>query len=345
MKTYISIHSLFLLLLLAGCESSSEKSASETGNRPDYALAIHGGAGAIEKNKMTPEMDSLYRVTLSQALDAGELILKSGGTALDAVESAIIILEDSPLFNAGKGAVFTYEGTNELDASIMDGATLSAGAIAGVKRIKNPVRVARAVMEKSEHVFLYGSGAEAFALHVGMDTVSPDYFFTDRRWQNLERAKKLEQDKSLSSSTLEHQNFNIGTVGAVALDSHGNLAAATSTGGMTNKRWQRIGDAPVVGAGTYADNRSCAVSCTGHGEYFIRHAVAYDLACRIRYAHQSIQEAGDTIIYNVLLPEGGRGGLIGVDNQGNIIMPFNTEGMYRGYCKPGQRQVAIYEGE
>lgn len=227
----------------------------------------------------------------------------------------------------------------------MDGATHSAGAIAGVTRIKNPVKLARAVMEKSEHVFLYGSGAEAFALHIGMDTISPDYFFTDRRWQNLERAKKLEQDKSLSSSEIENLNFKFGTVGAAALDSKGNLAAATSTGGMTNKRWQRIGDAPVIGAGTYADNRSCAVSCTGHGEYFIRYAVAYDLASRMRYAHQSIQEAGDTIIHNVLLPIGGRGGLIAVDNSGNIAMPFNTEGMYRGFCKPGQRMVAIYEGE
>ncbi len=334
-----------ILLGITGCESGPKQSSLPLKKRPDYVLVIHGGAGAIEKDKMAPEMDSAYRVALNQALDAGEAILISGGSSLNAIEATIMYLEDSPLFNAGKGAVFNYDGTNELDASIMDGHTLAAGAIAGVTRLKNPVQVARAVMEKSEHVFLFGEGAENFALSIGMDTVSPSYFYTELRWQNLQRAKALETEKDLSSVAPEKQVFKYGTVGAVALDKSGNLAAATSTGGMTNKRWHRIGDAPVIGAGTYADNRSCAVSCTGHGEYFIRYAIAHDMAARVRYNSQSPEEAGQILIYQELLQKGGRGGLIALDTMGRFTMPFNTEGMYRGYTLPGKRKVAIYAEE
>ncbi|MBP6183865.1 MAG: isoaspartyl peptidase/L-asparaginase [Saprospiraceae bacterium] len=335
----------FIFIAIIGCESEPKQSTNTTTPRPEYVLVLHGGAGAIEKDKMTPEMDSAYRGALHLALDAGESVLASGGSAMDAIETAIIFLEDSPLFNAGKGAVFSYEGINELDASFMDGRTLSAGAIAGVTRIKNPVALARAVMEKSEHVFLFGSGAEEFALSIGLDTVDASYFFTERRWQNLQRAKILDKEKNLSMMEDEKQAFKYGTVGAVALDKSGNLAAATSTGGMTNKRWHRIGDAPVIGAGTYADNRACAVSCTGHGEYFIRYAIAHDLAARVRYNRQSPEEAGHYLIHEELLKEGGRGGLIALDTMGRFTMPFNTEGMYRGYVLPGKRHVAIYADE
>lgn len=335
----------FILLALSSCETEPKQSKASSTQRPEYVLVLHGGAGAIEKDKMTPEMDSAYRGALHQALDAGEDVLASGGSSLNAIEAVITYMEDSPLFNAGRGAVFNFDGKNELDASIMDGRTLAAGAIAGVTRLKNPVVVARAVMEKSDHVFLFGSGAEEFALSIGLDTVDPTYFFTERRWQNLQRAKTLDEEKNLSEVEDEKQAFKYGTVGAVALDKAGNLAAATSTGGMTNKRWRRIGDAPVIGAGTYADNRSCAVSCTGHGEYFIRYAIAHDLAARVRYNQQSLEEAGQFLIHEELLKEGGRGGLIALDTMGRFTMPFNTEGMYRGYVMPGKRQVAIYAEE
>jgi L-asparaginase / beta-aspartyl-peptidase len=337
-----SLPVLFLLLVLIGCQGSEDPKSAEP--RPEYVLVIHGGAGAISREQMDPGLEEAYRTMLDSALNTGERILVAGGSALEAVTAAILIMEDSDLFNAGRGAVFTHEGRNELDASIMDGSDLRAGAVTGTTRVRNPILAARAVMEQGDHVFLAGQGADAFATAAGLDTVSPAYFFTERRWQSLQKA--LDSDGGGSHSDRSGQRIpehRMGTVGAVALDRAGNLAAGTSTGGMTNKRWNRIGDAPVIGAGTYADNRSCAVSCTGHGEFFIRYAVAHELAARVRHAGQSPEEAADAILFGELLPAGGLGGLIAVDRQGRIALPYNTDGMYRGYTKPGERRVSIWE--
>lgn len=293
---------------------------------PPIALVVHGGAGTITRDDMTPEREAEYRAKLAEGLMAGYRILAEGGTSLDAVETVVRIYEDSPLFNAGKGAVFTAEGRNELDASIMDGAALQAGAVAGVTTVKNPISAARAVMERTDHVLLTGPGAEAFAESVGLETVEPEYFFTQRRWDSLQAVKARDETK--------------GTVGALALDRQGHLAAATSTGGTTNKRYGRVGDSPIIGAGTYA-NESCAVSSTGTGEYFIRHAVAYDICARARYLEQPVGEAARTVIHEVLDP--GTGGVITLDAAGNIAMPFNTEGMYRGYVlRDGKPIIQIY---
>jgi len=314
----IFLFSLFTLLLWS-CKTQDPP-------RPDYAIVIHGGAGAIERENMPPELEADYRKALDEALTIGETILKNGGTALDAVQQTILFMEDSPLFNAGRGAVLTFEGDAELDASFMDGVTQNAGAVAGLRTIRNPILAARAVMENSPHVFLAGAGAEEFAREQSLDTVPNEYFITERRLASWQKSK-------------------LGTVGCAALDRAGNLAAGTSTGGMQNKRYNRIGDAPVIGAGTYADNATCAVSCTGHGEYFIRYAVAYDLSARVGYLKEDVQKAADYII-NTRLPEkGGAGGLIAVDRFGRIAMPFNTAGMYRGYARPGERKVSIYKDE
>ena len=291
---------------------------------------------------MSPALDSAYRIKLQEALDSGEVILAGGGSALDAVSAAIRVMEDSPLFNAGKGAVFTHDGTNELDASIMDGRDLQAGAVGGISLARHPIDAARAVMEKSEHVFLTGQGADRFIVEIGLDTVSPDYFFTQRRWDSLLKARQQEEGESGIRSS---PDTKFGTVGAVALDQHGHLAAGTSTGGMTNKRWNRLGDSPVIGAGTWADDRSCAVSCTGHGEYFIRYAVAHELAARVRYTSARLEDAARAILEDDLLPVGGLGGLIALDTLGRIAMPFTTDGMYRGFVRPGERVVAIYREE
>ena len=299
----------------------------------DYALAIHGGAGTIARESMTPEREREYHRSLREALATGEAILKAGGTSLDAVTATIQVLEDNPLFNAGRGAVFTAEGRNELDAAIMDGATLKAGAVAGVTRIRNPVLLARAVMERSPHVFLVGAGAEAFAEELGMGFVEPEWFHTDERWQQLERARAAEAANAAHRLPRE---YRYGTVGAVALDTHGNLAAATSTGGMTNKRWGRVGDVPVIGAGTYADNETAAISATGHGEYFIRSVVAHEISARMRHAGESLEEAAVGVVMGLLVERGGDGGVIAVDREGNIAMPFNSTGMYRGYVKAGR---------
>jgi L-asparaginase / beta-aspartyl-peptidase len=265
------------------------------------------------------------QAAMSDALTAGYRVLSGGGTSLDAVQAAIVILEDSPLFNAGKGAVFTHEGTNELDASIMDGATMKAGAVAGLKHIRNPIRLARLVMEKSPHVLMAGEGAEAFARQEGVEFVDQKYFYTDRAWKALQDA--LAAEKKKAAQTDDHH----GTVGAVALDQHGNLAAGTSTGGLTNKRFGRIGDSPIIGAGTYANNQSCGISSTGIGEFWIRYTVAHDICARVQYTHASIQAAADAIIQGELKPVGGEGGVIGLDAQGNVMMAFNTTGMGRGY--------------
>jgi beta-aspartyl-peptidase (threonine type) len=300
-------------------------------------LVIHGGAGVIRKD-LTPEKEKLVRGDLETALTAGYAVLESGGSSVEAVTRVILVLEDSPRFNAGKGAVFNHDGVNELDAAIMDGATLRAGAIAGVHRVKNPILLARAVMEKSSNVMLTGDGAEAFAKTVGIDLVDPSYFRTEERWQQLQDALKAEAEKQ--ASTLDRA-VHYGTVGAVALDNEGRLAAATSTGGITNKRWGRVGDSPIIGAGTYA-NAHCAVSATGWGEYYIRATAAHDICARAEYAGKPIAEAAREVVMDVIPKLGGDGGVIALDAQGNFAMPFNTDGMYRAWVdRDGKTHVAI----
>lgn len=292
----------------------------------DFAIAIHGGAGTITRKNMTPEKESGYRSKLEEALNTGYSILEKGGLSLDAVEATIRIMEDSELFNAGKGAVFTNAGTNELDASIMDGSNLKAGAVAGVKTVKNPISAARKVMDETWHVMLSGDGADLFAKEQNLEIVDPIYFYTQRRWDSL---KKIQSEKH-------------GTVGCVALDKHGNLAAGTSTGGLTNKKWGRIGDSPIIGAGTYANNKTCAVSGTGQGEYFIRGNVAYDISAIMEYENLSVGKAARKVI-SKLSDLGGEGGVIAVDSHGNISMPFNTAGMYRGFRKSNSpAKILIY---
>lgn len=340
--------------LLAGCILLQQqlKAADSLHLAPrNYVLVIHGGAGTILKSQMTPEKEKAYQQGLQQALDAGNAVLKGGGAALDAVEAAIKTMEDNPLFNAGKGAVFTNEGKNEMDAAIMDGKTLKAGAVAGVTVVRNPITAARAVMEKSEHVMLAGKGAEQFAAQNGCAIVDPSYFYTEDKWKGLLKARQLDSAKSRLDHDSTHtwlkqpgnRDYKYGTVGAVALDMQGNLAAATSTGGMTNKRFGRIGDAPLIGAGTYANNRTCAISCTGWGEFFIRLVMAKSVSDRIELAHMPLAQAANEMIMQALPALGGDGGLIAVDKEGNIAMPFNTKGMYRGYIKSnGETAIKIY---
>ena len=321
---------------------SNGAAAQEGGSAVRYRLVIHGGAGTILKSQMTPELEKQYRDKLLEALDTGYQILRRNGTSLDAVEHVIMMLEDDPLFNAGKGAVFTHEGTNELDASIMDGKTLKAGAVAAVKHIKNPIRLARLVMERSPHVMLVGDGAEAFAKTQGMELVSQEYFYTKKRWDQLQKALTEEKDSAggtrrpyaPDSSDRKH-----GTVGCVALDRMGNLAAGTSTGGTTNKRFGRVGDSPIIGAGTYANNATCAVSATGTGEYFIRSVVAHDISALMEYAGMPLGKAAETVVMEKLPNMHGDGGIIAIDNKGNIAMPFNTSGMYRAYIDNGGKPV------
>lgn len=307
-------------------------------------LVIHGGAGTITKKSMTPEMEQQYRAALEQALRTGHAVLAKGGSSLDAVEATIRVLEDNPLFNAGKGAVFTHEGKNELDAAIMDGRTKAAGSVAGVTIIKNPISAARAVMEKSPHVMMAGRGAELFATKMGIEIVDPSYFWTEKRWKSLQNELMQEQGRPQAYlDAVEIKKF--GTVGAVALDQNGNLAAGTSTGGLTNKQYGRVGDAPIIGAGTYAENESCAVSATGNGEYFIRWNVAHDIAALMKYKGLTVQQAADEVI-NKKLPKEGEGGVIALDAKGNYTMTFNSEGMYRGFIGPdGTPHVEIYKNE
>ena len=307
-------------------------------------LVIHGGAGTINRKNMTEEREREYRAALSEALHIGQAVLAKGGSSLDAVEATVRFMEDSPLFNAGKGAVFTHEGKNELDAAIMDGKTKKAGSVAGVTIIKNPITAARAVMEKSKHVMMAGRGAELFATKMGLEIVDPSYFWTERRWKALQD-ELLKEQEGKPQAELERADENrFGTVGAVALDQSGNLAAATSTGGTTNKMYGRIGDTPIIGAGTYADNESCAVSATGAGEYFIRWTVAYDIAALMKYRGLSVQQAADQVINKTLKAvPGAEGGVIALDAKGNFAMPFNSEGMYRGWIgADGVPHVEIY---
>jgi beta-aspartyl-peptidase (threonine type) len=305
-------------------------------------LVMHGGAGTITRKSMTPETEKQYRETLEQALRTGQAILAKGGTSIDAVEASIRILEDSPLFNAGKGAVFTHDGKNELDAAIMDGKTMKAGSVAGVTIIRNPISAARAVMEKSKHVMMIGRGAELFATKMGLEIVDPSYFWTERRWKSLQQELLQEQKPQAALPAADDHKY--GTVGAVALDRDGNLAAGTSTGGTTNKMYGRVGDAPIIGAGTYAANDSVAVSATGAGEYFIRWTVAYDIAALVKYRGLSVQQAADEVINRKLKAvPGAEGGVIALDRQGNFAMPFNSEGMYRGWIGgDGVPHVEIY---
>ena len=307
-------------------------------------LAIHGGAGTIGRDSMTPEKEREYRAGLERALQAGYEILKRSGSSLDATEAAVRVLEDDSHFNAGRGSVFTSAGTNEMDASIMDGKTLKAGAVGSVQHIKNPIALARLVMEKSPHVMLDCAGAEAFAKANGMELVDQKYFFTQRRWDALQKMKAAEKQRAsgdVKSFIITDQDRH-GTVGAVALDKNGNLAAATSTGGATNKMPGRIGDTPVIGAGTYANNQTCAVSCTGDGEYFIRAAAAHEVSTLVQYRGMKLQESAQTVL-DTVKKLGGEGGLIAIDRKGNVAMPFNTNGMYRGYLNPeGKFVIEIY---
>ncbi|WP_199724192.1 isoaspartyl peptidase/L-asparaginase family protein [Corallococcus sp. AB011P] len=393
-----------LLLAPLGCATSSQAGAARDEAalrtdapprvKPKWGLVIHGGAGVISRENLTPEREAAMRAALTEALQAGHAVLAKGGRSMDAVTAAIRVMEDSPYFNAGKGAVFNHDGVNELDAAVMDGKTRMAGAVAGVHHIQNPIDLARLVMEKSPHVMMVGDGAEAFARSQGMPLVDAKYFFTEERWQGLQRA--LEQEKAKQAPPAEQGqpstqglspatpaqpvtpaqppasaqppapqpvtpaqpqpgssltpgvdpitgDHKFGTVGAVALDMDGNLAAGTSTGGMTNKRFGRVGDAPIIGAGTYADER-CAVSATGHGEFFIRYTVARDICARVEYQDLPLPEAASYVVNDVLVKAGGEGGVIAMDRQGHVAMPFNSSGMYRGYIsEDGTPTVAIFQ--
>jgi beta-aspartyl-peptidase (threonine type) len=339
--------------------------------KPKWAIVVHGGAGVIERKDLSPEQETAYREAMGQVAQAGADVLKKGGTSLDAIEAVIHILEDDPLFNAGRGAVFTAEGRNELDSSIMDGSNLKAGAVAGVTRTRHPISLARAVMEKSPHVFLMGQGADAFSKAQGLEQVDPSYFFTERRWKSLEaeltrqglpiparpagaptapsaRAELLHDEGpvGMARGDLAQTEGKFGTVGVVALDSHGNIAAGTSTGGTTAKRWGRIGDSPIIGAGTYASNASCAVSATGTGEYFIRLTVARDICALVELKGMKLQAAADQVIQKELTALGGDGGVIAVAPDGQMAWSFNTSGMYRARVADGEPlSVGIYKDE
>ena len=316
-----------------------------------FAIVIHGGAGTILKKDVTAEKEKAYKEKLNEALNVGYAILENGGSATDAVVATIKILEDSPLFNAGKGAVFTNAGTNEMDASIMEGKNLNAGAVSGVTTIKNPIQSAQLVMVKSEHVMLSGSGADEFAKANGLEIMDKTYFFSPERYNQYIKIMKtektqldhIEDDEGYLINPDELKDSKYGTVGAVALDKNGNIAAGTSTGGMTNKKYGRVGDSPIIGAGTYANNNTCGVSCTGHGEYFIRQVVAYDVAAMMEYKDWSLEKAANYIINEKMVAFGGSGGLIALDKDANIVMPFNTKGMYRGYKKSsGESVVKVF---
>ncbi len=341
----IQLKLIFLLLLTCFTYKSEAKSTL-------FSIAIHGGAGTIEKSKFTPEKEQAYRAKLKEAVEAGYKVLDKGGSSLDAVTTSINILENSPFFNAGKGAVYTHDETHEMDASIMYGKNRQAGAVSGVKHIENPINLARLVMEKSVHVMLSGDGAEEFAQAQGVKLVDNKIFDTEHRYKALLRAKeKMKKSEQAGKNYQAAHNaleveYKVGTVGAVALDKAGNISSGTSTGGMTSKRFGRIGDSPVIGAGTFADNLSCAVSATGHGEYFIRYNVAADICARVQYQDKTITQAGNEVIFDVLKPVGGTGGVIIIDTKGNISMPFNTAGMYRASkSNSAPTYVAIFKNE
>jgi L-asparaginase / beta-aspartyl-peptidase len=352
----------FISMALAGHGRAAESLPMQK----TFGLVIHGGAGVIERAALSPELEAQYRAKLQEALDAGYAVLAAHGTAVDAVIAAVRIMEDSPLFNAGHGAVLSADGRCELDASIMDGATREAGAIAGVQHIRNPIQLAHDVMRRSQHVLLAGKGAERFAEQLGYELVPNETFHTPRRWEQLERAKALEQEEAKRSShlegaaarihfasvdenddlaTLDANDRKFGTVGCAALDQAGNLAAGTSTGGMTNKKFGRVGDSPLIGAGTYADNATCALSATGHGEYFIRSVVGHDVAAQMAYAKRPLADAAAATLERVG-QLGGTGGLVAIDREGRVALPFNTPGMYRGYrLSSGAAVVQVFGDE
>ena len=338
----------FLLILVFSfnrCQNSNnQKQLLENSQIENFGIVIHGGAGTMSRKEMTKEMDSMYRNKLEEVIKVGYLILKNGGTSQEAVEKSINLLEDSPLFNAGKGAVLNSNGEIELDASFMNGKTLNAGAIVGVKTIKNPISAAIKVMENSPHVMFFGSGAEEFAMKEGLEIVDPNYFFTQKRIDELKRIKLDEKKSSFINDELK--SIKYGTVGCVALDKKGNLAAGTSTGGMTNKKWNRIGDVPIIGAGNYANNKTCAISATGWGEFFIRNVVAHDISALMEYKGLKISEASKIVINEKVAKLGGDGGVIGIDKNGNIAMEMNTNGMYRAHMNSkGDIVVKIYNDE
>jgi len=345
---------LLCFLLLLSCKNPNKHNAEDfkvdeiAGSKEDvFGIVIHGGAGTILKENMSDSLEAAYKEKLKEAISIGHEILKNGGTSLEAVTKTINVLEDSPLFNAGKGSVFTHDATNELDASIMDGATLNAGAVAGVKHIKNPIDLAKDVMQKSEHVMLYGAGAEEFAQSLGYKMMDTTYFYTKSRYESLQRI--LEKEKTINTEKISFEdpyikNSKFGTVGCAALDKHGNLASGTSTGGMTNKRWNRIGDAPIIGAGTYANNATCAVSSTGWGEFFIRSVVAFDISAMMEYKGMSLQDAAKEVIHKKVPALGGDGGIVAIDKDGNVAIEFNTAGMYRASMNAdGELKIGIYQ--
>ncbi|MEY8849634.1 isoaspartyl peptidase/L-asparaginase family protein [Psychroserpens sp. XS_ASV72] len=350
-----SFRLIFLILFCFNCGEQVQKQQDNTpvseAKQNSFAIIIHGGAGTILKENMTPELEKAYKSKLEEAIRVGHSILKQGGSSLDAVQKTINVLEDSPLFNAGKGAVFTNTETNELDASIMDGKTLNAGASAGTTTVKNPIDLARLIMEQSPHVMMSGEGADRFAKEHGLDIVDPSYFYTERRYNALKRIQEKETNSTIDTTSVsvnfydsDIKNFKFGTVGCAALDTHGNLAAGTSTGGMTNKRYGRIGDSPIIGAGTYANNNSCAVSSTGWGEYFIRAMVAYDISALMQYKSLTLKEAAQEVIQNKVPELGGDGGIIAIDNNGNMVAEFNTAGMYRAQMNAeGDLKIGIYK--
>ena len=339
-KLFLVSALLFFMLGFTSCvkEFKNERVRKK---QIEYGLIVHGGAGSIYKGRYTKEQEENYKAKMKEAVTAGLDILKNGGSSLDAVEKVINILEDSPLFNAGKGAVMTSENTCELDASIMDGKTNNAGAVAGVKRIKNPISLARKVMEISPHVMLAGRGAEDFAEEIGFELVDNDYFYTERKLKEVKRAREENKQTLLN----EFNDYKFGTVGCVALDKNGNLAAGTSTGGMTNKKFGRIGDSPIIGAGTYANNKTCAVSATGHGEFFIRNVVAHDISALMEYKGWSLKRAADKVIMDKLVKQKASGGIIAIDKYGNMAMPFNTRGMFRAYASDKSDPVVLLYAE
>ncbi len=334
---------IFILTVISivSCKNSSDTKVNNLEQKQSqFSIVIHGGAGTILRKNMSPEQESLYRAKLEEAIRIGYDILKNGGSSLDAVQKTINVLEDSPLFNAGKGAVFTHAETNEHDASIMDGKTLNAGASAGTTNVKNPINLARAVMDLSPHVMLSGKGAETFAQEQNLEIVDSSYFYTEKSFNALQRVKNS-QKTVFYNEDIKDSKF--GTVGCVALDKNGNLAAGTSTGGMTNKRWGRIGDSPIIGAGTYANNNTCAVSSTGWGEYFIRGVVAYDISALMDYKGLSLKEAAQEVIQKKIPALGGDGGIIGIDKYGNMTMEFNTSGMFRATMnEKGELYIGMY---
>ncbi|MFV8225427.1 isoaspartyl peptidase/L-asparaginase family protein [Christiangramia aquimixticola] len=344
---------LFSLFLLISCKDSNPQKSEDTTSKslessadsiPNFGIVIHGGAGTILKENMSDSLEQAYKQKLEEAIRKGHEILANGGTAVEAVQRTINIMEDSPLFNSAKGAVFTNEGKNELDASIMDGKTLNAGAVAGVTNVKNPINLAYEVMENSEHVLLSGKGAEQFAKERGLEIVDPHYFFTEDRYKAMERARDRDADNKTAFYDPFVKDEKFGTVGCAALDKHGNLAAGTSTGGMSNKKYNRIGDSPIIGAGTYANNATCAISSTGWGEYFIRGVVAYDISAMMEYKGLSLKEATREVIQKKLPALGGNGGIVAIDHQGNVSMEFNTAGMYRSTMNSnGELEIGIYK--